>query len=49
MDIDIMIQRLKSNHGNTWEDFYYFMMNKGYSHSEAICYTYNKFIINNGK
>lgn len=44
-----MIKMLNSEHGNTWEDLYYFMMNKGYSHNEAICYTYNKFFIQNGK
>ena len=49
MDIDIMIEKLSVNFGNNWQDYYYFLMNKGYSHNEAICYTYNKFFIQNGK
>lgn len=49
MDIEAMIEMLNYKYNIEWHNLYYSIMNKGYSHEEAICYTYNKFFIENGK
>lgn len=43
MTIQEMILMLSSKFGITWESHYYSLLEKGYSHEEAVCYTYNKY------